>query len=219
MKIGRSVRVGISPDFTVACQQTGSRGQKKGNKIWPTNLPTFFKTTIKHRSREEAYVAWKKRAPGTSCNNVLHEPRWRFTVDHCRTKTQIRRFSWKRPGFERQTQLKATRRTSVFLRRISRDPSLPFANPLEFFGSPGLATFYAFTLRGKCQRTVLNKYKKVTDWQWATYVPARRREVTALTGASWYADGVRRGGIAEQRASGLGYETILEIRDRIASRG
>lgn len=43
---------------------------------------------------------------------------------------------------------------------------------------------------------------------------AERRH--GATEASWYADGVRRGGIAEQRASGFGYETILEIRDRIA---
>lgn len=115
--------------------------------------------------------------------------------------------------------IKSDASQASFLVEISRDPSspsFPLRHPLKSSILRGCATFYAFTLRGKCQRTVLNKYKKVTDWQWATYVPARRREGTALTGASWYADGVRRGGIAEQRASGLGYETILEIRDRIA---
>lgn len=70
--------------------------------------------------------------------------------------------------FLRETQLKSTRHNADFsaldLARSTSD------TPLLLLPLP-----HAFTLRGKCQRTVLNKYKKVTDWQWATYVPRERR--------------------------------------------
>lgn len=113
-------------------------------------------------------------------NVFVQQPRTSLTRDSSSIIVTSRHRLDDFPGsspFQRQMQLKATRH-GRFLRRISRDPSS--AIPLTPFGHR--TTFYAFTLRGKCQRTVLNKYKKVTDWQWATYVPARRREGTALRG-------------------------------------